>query len=46
MKKIGITTVPMEVLIAAGYQPVDLNNILVTDSNPERLINIAAGRKR
>jgi benzoyl-CoA reductase/2-hydroxyglutaryl-CoA dehydratase subunit BcrC/BadD/HgdB len=42
MKKIGITTtVPVEVLIAAGYQPVDLNNVLVTDPNPERLVNIA-----
>ena len=27
MKKIGITTtVPTEVLLAAGYQPVELNN--------------------
>lgn len=42
MKKIGITTtVPIEVLMAAGYQPVDLNNILVSDPNPERLVNIA-----
>jgi benzoyl-CoA reductase/2-hydroxyglutaryl-CoA dehydratase subunit BcrC/BadD/HgdB len=42
MKKIGITTtVPLEVLIAAGYQPVDLNNILVADPDPSRLINIA-----
>ncbi|OGO22143.1 MAG: 2-hydroxyglutaryl-CoA dehydratase, partial [Chloroflexi bacterium RBG_16_50_9] len=30
-----------EILIAAGYQPVDLNNILVSDPNPERLVNIA-----
>ena len=42
MKKIGITTtVPMEVLIAAGYQPVDLNNVLVSDADPGRLITIA-----
>jgi len=42
MKKIGITTtVPVEVLIAAGYQPVDLNNILVSDPDPGRLITIA-----
>ena len=42
MKKIGITTtVPIEVLMAAGYQPVDLNNVLVADPNPERLVNIA-----
>ena len=42
MKKIGITTtVPIEVLLAAGYQPVDLNNILVADPDPGRLISIA-----
>ncbi|MFC1907860.1 2-hydroxyacyl-CoA dehydratase family protein [Chloroflexota bacterium] len=42
MKKIGITTtVPIEILLAAGYQPVDLNNVLITDSSPERLVNIA-----
>jgi len=42
MKKIGITTtVPIEVLIAAGYQPVDLNNVFINDPNPERLIHIA-----
>ncbi len=42
MKKMGITTtVPIEVLLAAGYQPIDLNNILVTDPDPGRLITIA-----
>jgi benzoyl-CoA reductase/2-hydroxyglutaryl-CoA dehydratase subunit BcrC/BadD/HgdB len=42
MKRIGITTtVPIEVLMAAGYQPIDLNNVLVTNPNPERLVNIA-----
>jgi benzoyl-CoA reductase/2-hydroxyglutaryl-CoA dehydratase subunit BcrC/BadD/HgdB len=42
MKKIGITTtVPIEILLAAGYQPVDLNNVFITDPNPERLITIA-----
>jgi benzoyl-CoA reductase/2-hydroxyglutaryl-CoA dehydratase subunit BcrC/BadD/HgdB len=42
MKKIGITTtVPIEVLLAAGYQPVDLNNVLITDKSPERLVSIA-----
>ncbi|MFC2001759.1 2-hydroxyacyl-CoA dehydratase family protein [Chloroflexota bacterium] len=42
MEKIGITTtVPIEVLIAAGYQPVDLNNVLIADPNPERLVSIA-----
>jgi benzoyl-CoA reductase/2-hydroxyglutaryl-CoA dehydratase subunit BcrC/BadD/HgdB len=42
MKKIGITTtVPIEVLLAAGYSPVDLNNVLINDKSPERLVNIA-----
>jgi len=42
MKKIGITTtVPIEVLLAAGYQPIDLNNVFITDPSPERLVNIA-----
>ena len=42
MKRIGITTtVPVEILIAAGYQPVDLSNVLVNDPNPGRLITIA-----
>jgi len=42
MKKIGITTnVPIEVLLAAGFQPVDLNNVFISDPDPERLIKIA-----
>ena len=42
MKRIGITTtVPIEILLAAGYQPVDLNNVFIDDSNPERLVSIA-----
>jgi benzoyl-CoA reductase/2-hydroxyglutaryl-CoA dehydratase subunit BcrC/BadD/HgdB len=42
MKRIGITTtVPLEILLAAGYQPVDLNNVFITDPNPERLVGIA-----
>jgi benzoyl-CoA reductase/2-hydroxyglutaryl-CoA dehydratase subunit BcrC/BadD/HgdB len=42
MKKIGITTtVPVEILLAAGYQPVDLNNILVSSPDPTRLVTIA-----
>ena len=42
MKKIGITTtIPIEILLAAGYQPVDLNNVFITDPSPERLVNTA-----
>ncbi|RJO61361.1 MAG: 2-hydroxyglutaryl-CoA dehydratase [Dehalococcoidia bacterium] len=41
-KPIGITTtVPIEVLLAAGYTPVDLNNIFISDENPERLVRLA-----
>ncbi len=42
MKKIGITTtVPIEILLAAGYQPIDLNNVFVTDPDPDRLVSLA-----
>jgi benzoyl-CoA reductase/2-hydroxyglutaryl-CoA dehydratase subunit BcrC/BadD/HgdB len=42
MKQIGITTtVPTEVLLAAGYQPLDLNNVLVSSTDPTRFITIA-----
>lgn len=42
MERIGITTtVPLEILLAAGYTPVDLNNIFVTDKDPGRLVAMA-----
>jgi len=42
MKTIGITTtVPVEVLLAAGCRPVDLNNVLVSDPDPGRYVTIA-----
>lgn len=42
MKKIGLTTtVPVEVLIGAGYTPVDLNNIFITSENYSKYIEIA-----
>ncbi|MFA5367297.1 MAG: 2-hydroxyacyl-CoA dehydratase [Dehalococcoidia bacterium] len=42
MKTIGITTtVPTEVLLAAGCQPIDLNNVFISDPNPERLVTKA-----
>ena len=42
MKRIGITTtVPIEVLLAAGFMPVDLNNVFITDPDPERLVRKA-----
>ena len=41
-KQIGITTtVPIEVLLAAGYKPVDLNNLFISDPDPDRLVDIA-----
>ncbi len=42
MNNIGITsTVPIEVLMAAGLRPVDLNNIFISDPSPERLVRAA-----
>jgi benzoyl-CoA reductase/2-hydroxyglutaryl-CoA dehydratase subunit BcrC/BadD/HgdB len=42
MKYIGITTtVPVEVLMAAGYTPLDLNNIFVTSEDHEKYIKLA-----
>ena len=42
LKKIGLTTtVPVEVLIAAGYSPVDLNNIFITSEDYLKYIDIA-----
>ena len=35
------TTIPLEVLVAASRQPVDLNNIFITDPNPQGLIEEA-----
>ena len=42
IKQIGITTtIPIEILLAAGYTPVDLNNVFISDPDPGRLVNIA-----
>ena len=42
MRRIGITTtIPTEVLLAAGYNPVDLNNLFIGDPDPEHLVRIA-----
>ncbi len=42
---VGFTsTVPVEVLIAAGLKPVDLNNLFITDENPKRFMEIAHSR--
>jgi len=42
VKTIGITTtVPIEVLMAAGYKPVDLNNMFIDGSNREGMVNFA-----
>jgi len=41
-RRVGlVTTIPVEVLFAAGVTPVDLNNIFVTDSDPRRLVEQA-----
>lgn len=42
MKTIGITTtVPIEILVTAGYKVIDLNNIFVTSKDYGRYIDIA-----
>lgn len=42
MAKAGITTtVPVEVIYAAGWVPVDLNNVFITDENPRLLVEEA-----
>ncbi len=40
--KIGITsTIPVEIVYAAGHTPCDLNNIFISANNPEQLIRRA-----
>jgi benzoyl-CoA reductase/2-hydroxyglutaryl-CoA dehydratase subunit BcrC/BadD/HgdB len=42
LPKVGITTtIPVEVVYAAGWQPVDLNNSFITSSNPRLLVEEA-----
>ena len=42
MRKIGLTTtVPVEVLLAAGYKPIDLNNLFITSKDYSKYIDIA-----
>ncbi|MCX7747413.1 MAG: 2-hydroxyacyl-CoA dehydratase [Clostridia bacterium] len=42
MKKIGFTTsIPVEVIFAAGLKPVDLNNIFITGSDPGKYLEKA-----
>jgi len=42
VKKIGLTTtVPIEILIAAGYTPIDLNNLFITSKEYTKYIDIA-----
>ncbi|MCY6483344.1 2-hydroxyacyl-CoA dehydratase [Clostridium aestuarii] len=42
MKKIGLTTtVPVEVILAAGYKPVDINNLFITSEDYSKYIDIA-----
>ncbi|MCX7781374.1 MAG: 2-hydroxyacyl-CoA dehydratase [Negativicutes bacterium] len=42
MSRIGITTtVPVEIILAAGHTPVDLNNIFISDPAATRLVEEA-----
>ncbi len=41
-KRIGFTTtIPVEIILAAGHVPVDLNNIFITDKDPTAFIDYA-----
>ena len=42
MNRVGFTTtIPIEILLAAGRQPVDLNNLFITDPRRNELIEKA-----
>ncbi|GAB4343630.1 MAG: 2-hydroxyacyl-CoA dehydratase family protein [Candidatus Abyssubacteria bacterium] len=42
MKRIGITsTIPVEIVLAAGCVPVDLNNLFINDPEPGRFVRYA-----
>ncbi len=42
MAEVGLTTtIPVEVILAAGDVPVDLNNVFITDPDPEALVRQA-----
>lgn len=42
MRKIGITTtIPSEIIFAAGAVPLDLNNVFITDPAPNHYVEIA-----
>lgn len=42
MLKIGITTtIPVEIILAAGCTPIDLNNIFIMDKEPNKLVEEA-----
>ncbi|MBG7617099.1 MAG: 2-hydroxyacyl-CoA dehydratase [Chloroflexi bacterium] len=41
-RRIGITTtIPVEIMLAAGHLPIDLNNTFITSKNPDYLIKLA-----
>lgn len=41
-ERVGFTTtVPIEILFAAGLAPCDLNNLFITDMNPQRFVERA-----
>ena len=49
MATVGLTTtVPVEVILAAGHRPMDLNNAFITDEEPLSLVahSILNGRTR
>jgi len=42
MKRVGFTTtIPVEIIFAAGKIPVDLNNVFITDEDPSAMADFA-----
>lgn len=42
MSRVGFTTtIPVEIILAAGKTPVDLNNIFITDKDPVKMAEMA-----
>jgi benzoyl-CoA reductase/2-hydroxyglutaryl-CoA dehydratase subunit BcrC/BadD/HgdB len=42
MKRVGLTsTVPVEVIYAAGWTPIDLNNVFITSNDPQEMVSSA-----
>ena len=42
MSRVGFaTSIPVEVILAAGKTPVDLNNVFINSSSPQSMVDLA-----